>query len=499
MCIGRYDNAASLAKLNYSVADFSDINCTNIINLSQTKTDKVAVKLSGNSSIALYNNSAMQTVSSDFYKVDLESFNQILLLELSETGKDKVLAAVKLLEQRTDVLYAGPNHLYSFANNVSTAEMEDMNCLTSNVMRSVSTNDTYASEQWAIDQISLPSAWGITTGTSKKVTVGIIDDGIDATHADLEYKVSISKSRLINYQGSVSTTNTVNDRNGHGTLIAGIIGAQTNNSFGISGVNWNIELVSLSMADVTSEAAICAALNQAETLQIPIVNLSIAMIGSDTLFANADDLYSGLLICAAGNMTNAQNTSSTSLLPHYPVYHDWENIISVGASTQFDTPWVNSYHGSMVDLFAPGAAVYSTMSESVCNEQSCDVDPELLPYDHHVTCGYHAVSGTSFAAPYVVGVASLLLSMDDDMSTAQLKYHIINGVDISSAYQGKCQTGGRLNAYKVLSGHSLTYFYTDDGASGHYSYCACGHYELKDHNFSVIGGLSVCSDCGFAW
>ena len=73
----------------------------------------------------------------------------------------------------------------------------------------------------------------------------------------------------------------------------------------------------------------------------------------------------------------------------------------------------------------------------------------------------------------------------------------MNGVDVKSAYQGKCVTGGRLNAYKVLSGHSC--YYWDNGASGHYKSCVCDLNIFEGHNFSEIGGLWVCSDCGFAY
>lgn len=128
-------------------------------------------------------------------------------------------------------------------------------------------------------------------------------------------------------------------------------------------------------------------------------------------------------------------------------------------------------------------------------------DTALWDGSVHRAYGYHEASGMSLAAPYVTGVASLLLGMysNQTMDKESLCYHILNGVDVKSAFQGKCVTGGRLNAYKALSNHNLTYFYAENGASGHYSYCQCSGNRLEEHNFSDIGGLLTCSDCGFAW
>ena len=118
----------------------------------------------------------------------------------------------------------------------------------SNSIRSAFPNDMgYVSgEQWAINKISLPSAWEIEKGN--QLLVGIIDSGIDATHPDLQGRIDTTLS-----QSFVEGYNPLEDATGHGTHVAGIIAAKTNNSIGIAGVCWNVKLVSLRVIGTDSD------------------------------------------------------------------------------------------------------------------------------------------------------------------------------------------------------------------------------------------------------
>ena len=160
------------------------------------------------------------------------------------------------------------------------------------------------------------------------------------------------------------------------------------------------------------------------------------------------------------------------------------NIIVVGASTENDEiADFSNYGKNNVDIFAPGENIYSTTS----------------------TGGYDSDGGTSFAAPYVAGVAALLLSKYPDMSTADLKQTILRNVDIvydgddNNVYGDYCTSGGRLNAYKALSNRVCvhTYTYANQGIyAGHTCTCSkCGYTCTENHTWVAILSMYQCSKC----
>ena len=416
-----------------------------------------------------------------------------------------MLAAIKILEQRSDVLYAGPNYLYSIDSDFSTSNNDVSEQLQTTSSRAVTTNDTYASNQWAINKINLASAWQITTGMSNCVKVGIIDLGVDASHLDLEGRVSVSESRRIYHTGHINTTGATDDTHGHGTMIAGIIGAIPDNSIGITGINWNTNIVSLNLYDnsnLPTTASFVEAVNYAENIGIKILNCSLNVnMTSNSCEEDEGDIciyhcvlnFDGLVICSAGNENTDINTNNVRWLTSL----DLDNIIVVGASTENDTLWytdakhASNYGSRRVDLFAPGAMIYSTMSGDVCpsNHNSNS--------GYHVADGYHRCNGTSFAAPYVVGVASLIKAKYPNLSPEQIKNRIMRSVDMCTAFYGKCVSGGRLNAYKALHNHSFTVMHDTYNSSYHKSYCACGAYDLLPHNWVTMGDFEACSDCSY--
>lgn len=488
-------NAASLASQDYNAFSFSEINCKKVTNYSQSTVDQVKMILSDETISAPYfvqSDGKDSPITSD---IDLSSFYQYLCLELAEPSKENVLAAIEILERREDVLYAGPNYIYTISNASVNTTYDNGDFGTgipaAYSLTSTVPNDRYYSDQWAISQINLDDAWNISTSNSV-VTIGILDTGIDADHPDIQGCVNETASRdcLSGYALAVSN---VTDPNGHGTMVGGVIGATANNVIGVCGVSRNVELISLRIADQnrnSSSSAIMAALCYAHDNGIKIINMSLSyFVINQEIRHYLNNTYNGLVICAAGN--NSGNIDNTHV---YPACHDFYNIISVGASTSYETRWVGSNYGEYcVDLFAPGAAVYSTMSRSVCSTTNCEA------FGYHVGYNYHADSGTSYAAPYVAGVATLIMAKYPSLSIAEVKERILNSVDVSSAYIGYCSTNGRLNAYKALHNHSYTHRYDVVDTSGHNSFCACGVYTFEDHNFSEIGGLWVCSDCGFAY
>lgn len=500
-------NEASLGQLHYSTSDFSEVACKSITNLSQAMTSKVELQLS-KSAEASSRSSGGDASLNEGEAIDLGTFTQVLCLELEQAGEENVLAAIKLLEQRSDVLCAGPNYIYTLEEEPVYSVSELPGYLPTNTMRSVTTNDTYASQQWAINKISLPAAWAIENGTSHKVTVGIIDTGIDASHPDLVGKVNPSKSRTINELGYISTAGATDDPDGHGTMVAGIIGAYTNNWQGISGVNWNVELVSIKIDDSVEKvntSALAKAIDYATSQGIKLLNISLdfTIVGFDELCGTDLELdiciyhiianYPGLIICSAGN----ENKNIDNINTRYPSSYDLDNIIVVGASTQSDTVCqyahgqASNYGSRRVDLFAPGEVIYSTMTTEKCTSTGC-TEPA-----YHIAPGYHYNYGTSFATPYVTAVAALIMAEFPNITIPALRSRILAGVDTKAAFAAKCVTGGRLNAEKAVCIH-----YYEAGVEPydnvyHRCFCSCGLATYRAHSFVDIGGMEYCTTCGF--
>jgi subtilisin family serine protease len=347
--------------------------------------------------------------------VNVDEFRRIVFITLAEPSKENVLNTIRILEQRKDVRYVGPNYTGGRA-----------------LFNSIP-NDPRLSEQWAINKIDLPRAWSVTTG-SANINVGVIDTGINGNHEDLRNRVNIQLSR--DFSGA--NTNGLDDPNGHGTHVAGIIGAQGDNGIGISGVNWDVRLVSLRALETNfwgplGRVPVATAVNHARTNNIPILNASLNIGTNDAenqVVRDAVAAYAGLFIQAAGNGWSNTNNN--------PRFAGFQNVIVVGSTDINDNRSNFSDWGSTsVHLFAPGSSILSTYRNS-----------------------YASLDGTSMAAPYVAGVAALLTARYPSLSMAQHRTAILEGVDVLPQLVGLSITGGRLNAYEVLKqgGSSMPVF-----------------------------------------
>jgi len=240
-------------------------------------------------------------------------------------------------------------------------------------------NDPYIDRQWALNQIRMPELWQITTG-SPEILVAVLDTGIDQSHVDLEGKVVAE----INLTGSP----TPSDIHGHGTHVAGIIAASSNNGIGIAGVAPQCRLMNVKVADdrgkcqatALAEGIIWAVDNGAS-----VINISVEIKEPSPELVDAVDYAWNkgvIIIAAAGNEGNDS--------PIYPAYY--ENSLAVASIKENDTFAPLSNYGEWVDVAAPGFKIYST-----------------LPDD-----SYDYKTGTSFATPYVSGLAALLFNVVTD-------------------------------------------------------------------------------------
>lgn len=205
-------NSASLELNDYTADDFSEIDAENVENLTEYSTERIKEQRENN---ILPDDTNVQSVNES-------SFSQILEISLNTCDDESLCTAIDELQKRDDVLFAQPNYIYK-CDSVS--------------------NDTCKNEQYSIEKMQLTDAWNLSKG-NHSLKVGVIDSGIDKNNPDLvnRYDEDLSES-FIDYPADKSGDN------GHGTHVAGIIGAEGNNSKGITGVCWDVTLVSLRVFD----------------------------------------------------------------------------------------------------------------------------------------------------------------------------------------------------------------------------------------------------------
>lgn len=349
-----------------------------------------------------------------------------------------------------------------------------------------------SSEQWAIYKVKLNNAWDISTGLSN-VNVGIIDSGIRGTHEDLSSNVNTTLSTVCS---NVYTT-TLEDTHGHGTHVAGIIGANGANDVGIAGVCWNVSLIDLRAGYIDGgishiyNSQLEYLINYASdtSRNIGILNLSYYNFSYNSNVYNAINSYPGLFVCIAGNDSRYIDTGTNA---DYPASYHLNNMIVVGNSDEYDERYSTSNYGaSVVDIFAPGTDIKSTY---MSNDSS-----------------YINMTGTSMAAPLVTGTAALLKSINPTLTTAQIKAAILDNADQISSLNSYCPYGRRLNAYKsalaVLptstvgqtinsiqaipaGGHQ---WYKISGQPGGYQFLNSSSLNLSGSLYTDIQGYSIAS------
>ena len=369
--------------------------------------------------------------------IDEENFRQILEIQLPENSKQNVLKVIKQLEKIPGIKYAGPDYVLE---EPVTAVPSTTNAT---VMRSATTDLNISVDgTWALRKINAYKAWNITEG-SKDVKVGIIDSGI-AAHPELISNITVGWDFYHN-------NNITTDDSGHGTTVAGVIGAIGNNDFGSTGLNQNVTLVPLQIeigyeedgSTYTSRISlIIDAITYAINNNIPILNLSAGGLEYSEALKQAIQNYPGLFVTAAGNTPYINYDIDST--PFYPASYNLPNMITVSSTLQNDTRDPDTNYGkNTVHIYAPGVDLVCPFPANWCDIGNCSTKA-------HITRGYHLVGGTSMAAPFVTGVAALMLSVNPTLTTSQLKSIILESGDTVAGLSDYCSTGKRLNAYNAV-------------------------------------------------
>ena len=272
-----------------------------------------------------------------------------------------------------------------------------------------------------------------------------MDSGAQVDHEDLADNIVAQKDIV----ADIDSVTDVDTTNGHGTHVAGIIGAVADNGIGIAGVAQDVDLMIANVFKETDDGSLEATTDHIiagiEWAADPngdgdtsdgaqIINMSLGMTNEDTLLEEAIESYTNILFVAAsgngdedGNGIDQDADGATKI---YPASFDSENILSVAATDQNDAlANFSNYGATSVDVASPGVNIYST-----------------LPGDDY---GY--LNGTSMAAPLVAGIAALMLAEDPSLSVADLKNILIDTSDSISDLNNSTVSGGRVNANAALT------------------------------------------------
>lgn len=278
-------------------------------------------------------------------------------------------------------------------------------------------NDPGYGSQWHLQTISAPAGWDITVG-SPAVTVAVIDSGVDPAHPDLVAKLVPGW----NFLGSNTDTH---DVLGHGTAVAGVTAADTNDGIGVAGVGWAntiMPLVVVNSSNSATYADIASAVNYAADHGAKVINMSLGGTSSSSTLQSAVNYAwsKGLVIVAA-----AGNCSCST--PSYPAAMN--NVVAVSATDSSDNLASFSSFGSFVDVAAPGTPIYTTNNGG----------------------GYGNWQGTSFSSPQVAGLAALIFSLNPGLSNTQVVDLITQNVDdLGAAGFDQYFGWGRINVGRTL-------------------------------------------------
>ena len=373
--------------------------------------------------------SSIKALNTDYQVRVVKQLPQIGV-EALET-KDPEISVADLIEayqKDPNVEFACPNHLCR--------------------LESTTPNDPELAKQWGLTNIKAPQTWDIQKGSSS-VIIGVVDSGADFTHEDLT-------NRVVAGHDYIDGDNNPVDGYGHGTHVAGIIGAQANNSVGIAGVNWDCRLLITRVFSDTgtgSSADIANAIIWSADNGAKVINLSLSILPAGQTNDAVRDavIYAHntkgcVLVAAAGN----DNLNVTC----YPA--GYAGVISVAAVDQYDIRASYSNYSSAVDVCAPGGLgtggslhsltrVYSTMPSYDCYKTVNDGYYK----------NYDTMHGTSMATPFVVGFAGLLFAQNPTWNNASVEAKIMESVDhLGSGAAGTRNDYygyGRINMYKAFN------------------------------------------------
>ncbi|MFP4143367.1 MAG: S8 family serine peptidase [Thermoplasmata archaeon] len=390
-----------------------------------------------------YTSSAQTEYSKDSILVKLKTDNEIRDIQRRENMlKKKSSKLTEVMEGRTSKVFPSVG-----ASEIEIEEDVDVERLAELISTSPEVeyaepdyrydlmnipNDPGYDSLWGMESIDSPGAWNISTG-SEDVVLAVMDTGIDYTHPDLQDNMWTSVEGYHGYN-AMNGSNHPMDEYGHGTHVAGTVGAVGDNREGVAGVNWNVSIMGVKIGGASGiktsdiiDGLEYVLQKKREGENIVATSNSWGGSGESRLLkeAIAEHRDEGILFTAAAGNDGVDN----DLSPTYPANYDLTNIISVGATDQNDDfTDFSSYGSRSVHVAAPGLDINSTMPGGE----------------------YREMSGTSMATPHVSGLIALLASENPGYTPNQLKNAVISSTDERDALKDDLLADGRINANKTL-------------------------------------------------
>ncbi len=332
-----------------------------------------------------------------------------------------VTDALRSYRSNPDVLYAEPDYLVFAADTIPNDSLFSL---------AWGLRNTGAGGGLAGADIGAVRAWDLTTG-SADVVVGVIDSGVDASHPDLTGNLLPGISVI---GGDVS------DGTGHGTHVAGTIGATGNNGIGVAGVNWTVRMLPCKFITSQGEGWTSDAIRCLEYIA-DLKDQGMNVVATNNSWggpAYSQALYDAikeqmdrgiLFVAAAGNGGDDDIGDNNDRGANYPAGFDLPNVIAVAATDRSDRLAVFSNFGRhSVHLGAPGVGIVST-----------------IPGNR-----YESFSGTSMAAPHVTGAAALVKAFNPSLAWWQLRNLLLAGGDQLPTLTDTI-TGSRLDVYGAMT------------------------------------------------
>lgn len=364
-------------------------------------------------------------------------FAQTHLVKFKNSDRAK-LVDLENIDQRRDIDYIERN--YQIQAHATPADPD------------------YQRQSMYMNLIEAPSAWNYID-SSPEITIAVIDSGIDLDHPDLAANIWTNPNEIpdnnidddknglvddIHGYNFLENNASVQDINGHGSKISGIIGAVGQNDTGIVGISWHCKIMVLKILDQDGNSTVnnaIRAIDYAINNGAKIINASWGFHAGSTPEKYSRSLYEAiaraqekgiLFVSSVGNGENyiGQNNDAAEKT-NFPSSYDLENIISVASSNLKDElAFFSNYGLYTVDIAAPGIDIYST------------------DYDG----GYSAMTGTSISAAFVTGAAALLWQLNPELEYQEIKSLLIDNSESIMGVTGKDLLGGRLNINNSLEG-----------------------------------------------
>jgi len=328
-------------------------------------------------------------------------------LMLLTVPKGRELEKIEELKRHPLVEYAEPNYVVQIAGTIAAGPDYSFRVL------DVEPNDPYFPSQWNLPKIEAPAAWDITTG-SDKVVIAFVDSGVDlAAHPELKDKIWINTDEIadngvdddgngkiddVNGWDFVNWHGEPQDGYGHGTFIASIAAAMTNNSLGMAGVSWGAEIMPIKVLDDQGRGYIhhiTGGIAYAADNGAKIINLSWTLTGSTPSpplqdAVNYAHSKGALVVAAAGDTFDGSYKYPASL----------DLVVSVAATNRDDGRPDFSTYNDKVDVVAPGT----------------DILGVYLGSGH-----YARLTSTHAAAPHVAGLAALIWSVNPTLTPGDVE------------------------------------------------------------------------------